>query len=82
MELTEKDKQTLSRYGYTGGDMPQIQSAAARCRYEDRDGNRLTAEETIKRIGREMWLSGLGRAAFHWTCERDGVHFDCSVIFK
>lgn len=87
MELTAKDKKTLLEHGYLKSDMKQLEEAAARCEYVNNKNDRyVSAELVIRMLGREIWLSGLGRAAFHWTCTRENnghsVHFDCSRMFR
>lgn len=87
MELTAHDKKTLLGWGYRKSDMKQLEEAAARCEYVNNKNDRyVSAEWVIRMLGRETWLSGLGRAAFHWTCTREGnghsIHFDCSRMFK
>lgn len=87
MKLTEQDKQTLRGWGYIESDMKQLEEAAARCEYVNNKSNKfVNSEWVIRMLGRETWLSGIGRAAFHWTCSRDknghSVHFDCSRMFR
>lgn len=87
MKLTEQDKRTLCEWGYQKRDMKQLEEAAARCEYvNNKDGRYISANWVIRMLGRETWLNGLGRAAFHWTCSREenghSVHFDCSRMFR
>lgn len=87
MKLTEQDKKTLLGRGYLKSDMKQLEEAAARCEYVNNKNDRyVSAEWVIRMLGRETWLNGLGRAAFHWTCSRENnghsIHFDCSRMFK
>lgn len=80
MKLTEKDKQVLLKLGHCEADFMQIQDAASRCLYYDH--GRITQKEVIARLGRFEWISGISRAAFHYTTERYGISFDCSRIFQ
>lgn len=48
---------------------------------------KISCKEAIEILGRELWLSGMRRSAFHMTCVRtiDGgihVHFDSSRFWK
>lgn len=86
MRLTEQEKKTLRKQGYNASEMKQLQMAASRCDYEDEKGNCVDAEDVIEWLGREEWLSGVARAAFHWTSVRDNngrtICFDCSNMFR
>lgn len=87
MELTAQDKKYFLGHGYLKSDIKQLEEAAARCEYiNNKNGRYVSAEWVIRMLGREIWLSGLGRAAFHWTCARGNnghsVDFDCSRMFK
>lgn len=86
MKLTDKDKKTLLKWGYKESDMSQLNEAARRCNYTNDDGDELTAEQAIGILGRDIWLSGVSRAAFHWTAAREAgcnsVYFDCSGMFR
>ena len=58
----------------------------------DADGRetirRISRKEAIELLGRETWLSGLDRSAFHWSAMRQTkddkgyVYFDSSKLFK
>lgn len=85
-KLTKQDKKMLLNWGHAEQDFPWIQKAAnSGCRYKNEKGEQLTTEQVIKILGREEWLSGLARAAYHWTSERvhNGiwVSFDCSSMY-
>lgn len=71
MKLTEQDKQTLRDFGHPESDMRQLCEAARRCKHTDENGNRITAEKAVEMLGRKTWLSGISRAAFHATAERE-----------
>ena len=49
---------------------------------------RISAEKASKLLGREAYLSGLSRSAFHWSASRDigdsgnTVSFDSSSLFQ
>ena len=87
MKLTQEDKATLMSFGHREGDLRQLQEAANKCRYSDENGNRLYFHQVLERISRHEWLTGISRAAFHWSCGRgeigkNYVSFDCSSLFR
>ena len=78
-------------------DLPQIEQAADVTTYtfgKNRDGSderTITRLGAIRKIGRQAWISGLSRSAFHWTAlryvdesdESKGfVCFDSRNLFK
>ena len=75
-------------------DMRQLEEAADVTTYELCDADcrnvirKISRETAIRRLGRETWLSGLVRSAFHWTATRqtaDGknyIMFDSRRLFK
>ena len=80
-------------------DLPQIEEAADVTQYElvkyakdnysgDYETNAISRKVAIGLLGRETWLSGLVRSAFHWTSTRtlgDGrrcVMFDSCKLFR
>lgn len=80
MKLTGNDKKYLLEKVYNGvtktleEDLPQIKEAAdvtTYTLYEDNiERGMITRDEAIGLVGREMWLSGIARSAFHWTACR------------
>lgn len=93
MKLTNNDKAYLLSINESEQYFPQIEEAMEVTKYEltDADGKetirRITRKEAIDLLGREAWLKGLDRSAFHWTAMRqtsDGknyVLFDSSKLF-
>lgn len=86
MKLTEEDKAILREMGHEDSDFPQIEEATRRTIYEC-DNIRISCDEAIKLLGREEYLSGISRSAFHWSAVRvtwDGksIYFDSSRLFK
>lgn len=86
-QLTEQDKSILLRWGYLESELQQIQDACNEARItltNDRGKKRrITAKVADRVLGREQFLSGISRAAFHCdatrvTPEGMGVHFDLS----
>lgn len=94
MKLTNKDKKYLLSIGYTENDFEQIGNIAKYTKYEmftkedESIVTRITQRECIKLLGRNTFLSGLGRTAFHQSAVRFNnddticVLFDSSKIFK
>ena len=88
--LTEDDKTYLRECGYMDEDFDQIERASRVCiytlSYNSHFGLKLLSlEEAVALLGRHLFLSGLGRSAFHWTAvrEKNGheVMFDSSKLF-
>lgn len=92
MKLTDTDKQYLIGIGYSEKDFKQIEKAGRMTVYKescgDAAGRKITIARAIGLLGREQFLSGLGRSAFHWSAVRqaeDGkisVSFDSSRLFR
>lgn len=80
MRLTETDKKQLIKNGYTERDFKQIEEAMqkSKTKYEAKniqtgELRKISREEAIEILGRETWLSGISRSAFHWTATRDNM---------
>ena len=99
MEFTEEDKKYLLEKIYGGvkqtfeEDLRQIEDAADVTTYTlfkgDKEEGRISRKKAIELCGREKWLSGLSRAAFHWTAMREVkgkegqyVDFDARRLFR
>ena len=77
MKLTSEDLEDLTEMGYPESDFHQIKEAALSKNtkytlYENNNakGKRISGEEAIRLLGRRVWLTGLGRSAFHWSASR------------
>lgn len=94
MKLTDKDKEYLLSIGHPEEDLSQIEEAmsAKKTTYTltvpGQEEQPIAREKAIQILGRETFLSGLGRSAFHSTALRnigDGaggfVSFDSSALF-
>lgn len=86
MRLTQNDKECLREWGYPECDLLQIEEATQKTIYTCND-KRLSARQAIELLGRETYLSGISRSAFHWSCVRetesdDRIYFDSSRLFK
>lgn len=84
--LTRKDMAILREFGHNRSEYKQITECANMCVYRDGDGHTISYKDAIDILGRENFLSGISRAAFHWTCSRETngvwISFDCSDFFK
>lgn len=86
MKLTKQDKELLTNWGYPKEDFEQIEEATRKTVYEMND-EKISTNTVIEVLGRETYLSGISRSAFHWSSYREnengqGVHFDSSRLFK
>lgn len=100
MELTDNDRQLIKSWGYTPCNVAQIAHVVFFTKYEycklhcDEKHNvtcgekePITEAKALQVLGREQFLQGLCRSAFHWTasCENKNsemVCFDSSSYFK
>lgn len=86
--LSDSDKEILSRLGYPEQDFKQIEYAANKATFVQDETTPVNAHEAYEILGPQTFLSGMGRSAFHRTCDRsteDGsktISFDASVIFR
>lgn len=74
MQLTEKDKALFLSKGYTESDLPQLSDAVNEVRLtliNGDDEQNITKRDAIRILGRETFLSGIGRSAFHASRIRD-----------
>lgn len=85
MKLTKKDKQLITSWGYPEEDLKQIEEATSKTKYE-LDNERISRSKEIEVLGRETYLNGICRSAFHWSAVRDNnnqhVYFDSSKLFQ
>jgi hypothetical protein len=77
MKLTNKDKKYLISIGYNTEDFSVIEETTKHIKYELLpNGNkskytfRLNQKEVIEILGRDVFISGLGRATFHGSAVR------------
>ena len=89
MKLTLNDKKILkTKYKYTDKEILQIEKAAEKTVYKINFKEKISVQKAIKLLGRENFLSGIGRSTFHWSSVReiknsdDVVEFDSSAFFK
>ena len=87
MKLSESDKNYFKKCGYLDQDIPQIEKAIEVMQYEDENDKKVSRKYVLDNMDRETWLSGIGRASFHWSATRetkDGktIFFDARKLFK
>lgn len=90
MKLSADDKQYLIGCGYLEQDIPQIEKVISVIKYtEIKDGKRkrVPRKYVLENMKRADWLSGVGRATFHWTAMREtnggaSIYFDASKHFE
>ena len=81
MRIRKNEKEQLKKQGWADDEIEQIQEAGNNTIYEY-NGEKIGVKKAIEILGRETWISGLCRSAFHCSSCRDGVEFDSSKIFK
>lgn len=86
MTLTKQDIKYLISCGYHEEDIPQIKRAKKVLRLRNEKGEKITQNKAVEILGRENFLSSLGRCAFHCTaCNKNNgyiVYFDASRLFE
>ena len=90
--LTEQDKGILLDQGFLKRDFSQIEKALKKTDFvlihaESGRNRRISASEASEILGREVFLSGIGRSAFHWSSIRELgtgeiIYFDSAKLFK
>ena len=66
MKLTNKDKDFLLSIGYLNEDFAVIENTSIRCELIINDVSiKISQKEIVKILGRNNFLSGIGRATFH-----------------
>lgn len=71
LKLEPKDKTLLLRWGHQAADFPQIEAALlAKSTKYTLDGHTISQAAAIALLGREQFLSGISRSAFHATAAR------------
>lgn len=85
-KLTKADINILKEWGYTDKDIECIKYRLPYLRcylydYDDDSEKRISRKKAIEYIGRNKFLSGLGRCAFHWHSARGLENTRCEVFF-
>ena len=82
MKLTNKDKNYLLSIGYANDDFTEIENATRNIKYllitnwtNYEHEVKITQKQSIDILGREKFLSSIGRATFHQTaiCSPEGL---------
>lgn len=95
-KFNDEEKDYLLNRVYSGNrknfeaDFPQIEAAvdiASYYYYERETEVYIDRDHARRLLGTEAWLSGISRAAFHWTAARDAIggqtiFIDCTKLFK
>lgn len=87
MKLTNKDKAFLKSYGVDESDFSTIESAGRKTKYEMFETNNesivttITQKKAIEILGREKYLIGLFRSAFHSSAVRLNDDDTICVVF-
>lgn len=87
MNLTRNDIIFLQEIGFQAEDMEQIDIAIDYTILTLEDDTQISVKKACDILGREEFLSGIGRSAFHYTSVRFGkdetaIYFDTSEMFK
>lgn len=92
MKLTSDDKRLLRSWGHSDQDMEQISEAIRKTTYTaytagSTRGKRISADTAVEILGRKVFLSGIGRSAFHFDALRENdehteVIFDSHKLFQ
>ena len=87
MRLLKSDKEYFKKCGYLDRDILQIENAIKVMIYTNEEGKRVSRKYVLENMDRKTWLSGIGRASFHWTAARDTydkkiIFFDASKLFE
>lgn len=87
-ELSEESKSILKEQGIPDCDFKQIAEAIHKTTYqvvENGKQRRISAEKAMEILGKERFLSGIARSAFHWNAVRVAgsfaVYFDSKKLF-
>lgn len=77
--LTEEDKKILLDGGVPESELDQIEWEANVCQYtlenKTQTIGKINREDAIKLLGRERWLWGIHRTAFHWSTSHECLKY-------
>ncbi len=91
MQWTKRNTDILRKWGYSEEDIKQIKTSGKYLKLTDITTlrpKRLLQFQAKQILGEEEFISGMARAAFHFTAERESkdgkikILFDCSSMFK
>lgn len=92
-KLSKEDKDILLSWGYSKENLNQIEYAINHTIYtyydECNNSTKISYKKARKILGNKVFLSGIGRSAFHRSCTRNQsdnlkcyIEFDSSNVFK
>lgn len=88
MKLTSEDKAYLKELGHPETDFAQIEEAIGKTVYTLNFKKQIALEKVLELLGRQTFLSGISRSAFHFSAVRQigdsdvTVDFDSSKLFE
>lgn len=90
MKLTKTDKNMLKEWGYSEEDIPQIEKVIRVSNYflykNQEKSTSISSKNALELLGKELFLSGIARSAFHWNALRENdsikVLFDSKKLFN
>ena len=88
MKLTNENKAYLIELGYPEADFAQIEEAIGKTVYTLNFKKQISLEKALELLGRQTFLSGISRSAFHYSAVRRigdsdvTVDFDSSKLFE
>lgn len=86
MKLNKEDKELLTKCGHSEAEINQVEEAINKTTYT-MGKKRISATTALTVLGRENFLSGISRSAFHYSFCRtnengEEVSFDSSKLFE
>lgn len=87
LKFTQQDEQYLIGLGHPQSDMKQLKAAFREVKltlynHKTKEERRIKRAEAIEILGREVFLSGISRSAFHATAGRENQDGSISVYFS
>ena len=87
IRFTKEDEQYLLGLGHPESDIKQLKDAFREvklsvCDTKTHEERKIKRAEAIEILGRETFLSGISRCAFHATAERENADGSLSVYFS
>jgi transposase len=88
MKLLNSDKEILREFGHDDKDIEQIERATGKTVYKINYKDKISTKHAIELLGRETFLSGISRSAFHYSALRNiensknVISFDSSKLFE
>ena len=80
--LSDEDKKILEDFGYHEEDWAQIERCANESVYLLNDEKSIPLSETVSLLGKEAFLSGIARSAFHFSAVRETLDGEHEIFFE